>query len=108
MESPAKLLAFCLIASIFITTDCYSISAEEKIYPPTADAKPQVINGYILPPEPDQEVNNGTLLGVDSNGNGVRDDVEIYITQRFQNFQNAHIDRAIAMQYARATQIIIQ
>jgi len=34
------------------------------------------INGHRLPPEPDPTINNATLLGVDSNDNGVRDDVE--------------------------------
>ncbi|MEA2098073.1 MAG: hypothetical protein U9P70_03310, partial [Patescibacteria group bacterium] len=36
----------------------------------------EIVNGYVLPPEPDPAVNNATLLGVDSNDNGVRDDVE--------------------------------
>ncbi len=66
------------------------------------------IGGHRLPPEPDPAINNSTLLGIDSNNNGVRDDVERYIYKRFQGFQNANIDRAIAMQYAKATQIIIQ
>ena len=41
-----------------------------------------VVDGHILPPEPDPAVNNATLGGVDSNNNGVRDDVErnIYAT----------------------------
>ncbi len=69
---------------------------------------PEVINGHQLPPEPDPVVNNSTLLGIDANGNGVRDDVERWIYNRFQSFENAGIDRAIAMQYAKATQIIIQ
>ena len=38
--------------------------------------EPEIINGYILPPEPDETLNNSTLLGIDSNNNGVRDDVE--------------------------------
>lgn len=38
--------------------------------------EPEIINGHILPPEPDPKINNATLLGVDSNNNGVRDDVE--------------------------------
>ena len=67
-----------------------------------------VINGHTLPPEPNPAINNATLLGVDSNENGVRDDVEIYIYKRFRNFENSRKDRAIAMQYAKATQIIIQ
>ena len=36
-------------------------------------------DGYILPPKPDSKINDSTLLGVDSNNNGVRDDVEIKI-----------------------------
>jgi len=36
------------------------------------------INGYRLPPEPDPKVNNATLLGVDVNNNGVRDDADYY------------------------------
>ncbi|HIP29029.1 MAG TPA: hypothetical protein EYG82_07635 [Sulfurovum sp.] len=38
-----------------------------------------VINGYTLPPEPNKVQNNKTLLGVDSNHNGIRDDVERFI-----------------------------
>lgn len=34
------------------------------------------INGISVPPEPDATLNNATLAGVDSNNNGVRDDVE--------------------------------
>ena len=44
-----------------------------------------VINGHTLPPEPDPKINNATLLGVDSNDNGVRDDVEIWIYKKYQN-----------------------
>ena len=38
-----------------------------------------LINGYTLPPEPNKVQNNKTLLGVDSNHNGIRDDVERFI-----------------------------
>lgn len=37
---------------------------------------PEVINGYQLPPEPDKQLNNSTLLGIDTNDNGIRDDIE--------------------------------
>ncbi len=43
----------------------------------------EVINGYTLPPEPDPKINNSTLLGIDSNSNGVRDDVERYIIKTY-------------------------
>lgn len=36
----------------------------------------EMINGISVPPEPDPTINNATLAGVDSNQNGVRDDVE--------------------------------
>jgi len=45
--------------------------------------EPEIINGHILPPEPDPKVNNATLLGVDSNNNGVRDDVERKILKTY-------------------------
>ncbi|WP_324172615.1 hypothetical protein [Sulfurimonas sp.] len=41
------------------------------------------INGYKLPPQPDETLNNSTLLGIDSNDNGVRDDVEIFIVKKY-------------------------
>ncbi len=63
----------------------------------------EVINGHILPPEPDSKINNATLLGIDSNNNGVRDDVEIWI---FHTYKES-IVQAVAMQNARAFQIIL-
>ena len=46
-----------------------------------------------------------TLEGIDTNRNGVRDDMERYIDQRFGASAK---ERAIALQYARASQIIIR
>ncbi len=63
----------------------------------------EVINGHILPPEPDSKINNATLLGIDSNNNGVRDDVEIWIFHTYKE----PIVQAVAMQNARAFQIIL-
>lgn len=40
------------------------------------------INGISVPPEPDATQNNATLAGVDSNANGVRDDVERKIAEK--------------------------
>ncbi len=45
----------------------------------------EVINGYTLPPEPDETINNSTLLGIDSNDNGVRDDVERWVIKTLKN-----------------------
>ena len=98
-----------------------------------------VVDGHTLPPEPDTQVNNATLLGVDVNNNGVRDDVERWIYETYDEYTPCHqeldaeetlpsgqviqfgkevcednpvpyhpVVRAVAMQGARAAQIIIQ
>ena len=67
---------------------------------------PEVINGYQLPPELDSQVNNSTLLGIDSNNNGVRDDVEIFIIKKY--IDHHKIVTEIGLQGARAYQMIIE
>jgi len=67
---------------------------------------PVIINGYTLPPEPDLAVNNATLLGIDSNDNGVRDDVEIWILKKYKD---EHIVvTEIALQIGRAYQKVLE
>ncbi len=58
------------------------------------------VNGHRLPPEPDPKINNATLLGVDVNDNGVRDDVERWIYKTYSH----PIERAAFMQLAKALQ----
>ncbi|MBD3790521.1 MAG: DUF5011 domain-containing protein [Campylobacterales bacterium] len=62
------------------------------------------VNGHRLPPEPDPTVNNSTLQGIDSNGNGIRDDVErkIYVEQKQQ------VDREILMQHAKVFNFVFE
>ena len=67
------------------------------------------INGHILPPEPDPKVNNATLLGVDVNDNGVRDDVERWIIIYYnKDPEYPKTKIAIALQYAWASQKILE
>jgi hypothetical protein len=61
------------------------------------------VNGHRLPPEPDKELNDSTLLGIDVNDNGVRDDVERWIYKTYDH----PIERGIFMQSARAYQKVI-
>ena len=71
--------------------------------------EPEIINGYVLPPEPDETLNNSTLLGIDSNDNGVRDDVEIYVIKRYAKDPDfPKTKTALAMQYAWSTQKILE
>ena len=46
----------------------------------------EIIHGHRLPPEPDPKINNSTLLGTDSNNNGIRDDVERWIYKRYDSY----------------------
>lgn len=64
------------------------------------------VNGHTLPPEPDPTVNNSTLLGIDSNDNGVRDDVERWIYETYKDKHPIYID--IAMQAGRAYKKVLE
>lgn len=66
----------------------------------------QEINGHRLPPEPNKTLNDSTLLGIDSNNNGVRDDVERWIYKKYENKHPVHID--IAMQAARGYKQVLE
>jgi len=67
---------------------------------------PEVINGFKLPPKPNKKKNNETLLGIDFNHNGVRDDVERWICYTYRDKHPIHID--IAMQAARGYRLVLE
>ena len=66
---------------------------------------PETVNGYLLPPEPDPAINTTTLLGVDSNDNGVRDDVERWLILKYQKHHRMVTE--IALQTGRAFQFML-
>ncbi|GIT98856.1 hypothetical protein [Sulfurovum sp. TSL1] len=72
----------------------------------TSNTYSETINGHTLPPEPDPKINNSTLLGIDSNNNGVRDDVERWIYETYKDEHPIHID--IAMQAGRAYKKVLE
>jgi len=45
------------------------------------------VDGHRLPPKPDPKINNSTLLGLDINNNGVRDDVERWIYEHYKEYK---------------------
>jgi len=92
------------IVIMLLTIVALSLSANsDKTKSHSKKIKKEVIDGYTLPPEPDPKINNATLLGVDVNHNGVRDDVERWIYHTY----NHPIERGILMQSARAYQKVI-
>ena len=64
------------------------------------------IAGHRLPFEPDPAVNNSTLLGIDSNNNGIRDDVERQIYENYKDKHPVYID--VGLQAAKAWQEILK
>ncbi|WP_345975313.1 hypothetical protein [Sulfurimonas sp. HSL3-7] len=102
MITHSNLLAITLLlTSIFMSgcsqSDGYSTSKNETV---------EVIHGYTLPPAPDPAINNSTLLGIDSNNNGVRDDVEIWILKKYKDKHPIYTE--IAMQAGRAWQKVLE
>ena len=80
-----------------VLTGC---SGGSSAQPSASSQTPQVINGITVPPEPDS-VANATLLGVDSNNNGVRDDVDRQIATLYGTDANRY---AAALQAAKSDQ----
>ena len=89
--SSLLLLASCTLADTNTTTPKEKTNTE------------WIVDGHVLPPEPDKALNDSTLLGIDSNKNGVRDDVERWIYKTYKH----PIERGIFMQSARAYNMVI-
>jgi hypothetical protein len=66
-----------------------------------ADKNPNpVFDGEVEPSIPNRSENDKTVLGIDSNKNGIRDDVEIWINRTALDYN----ERMAMRQYARAQQ----
>ena len=64
-------------------------------------ASEEKINGISVPPVPDSTTNSATVAGVDSNGNGIRDDVDRVLATEFGQSAAAYQE---AVSYARTQQ----
>ena len=60
------------------------------------------VMGTKLPPEPNRELNDSTIEGIDANQNGIRDDVELAI---FKLYPDSARIRAAELQYAMALEM---
>ena len=90
--------------TILITLQDKAVTVKAKLNTVTSEAVSLnitwTVNGHVLPPEPDPMLNDATLLGVDSNNDGVRDDIERKV---YATYPKA-IQRAVMMQAFRAEQ----
>lgn len=69
------------------------------------DCSLTVVNTFTLPPCPNQELSDSTLLGIDNNDNGVRDDVERWLVMKYKDHHP--IATEIGFQGARAHQFML-
>jgi len=97
------LLVFVLFYAFGLAMNGYhwwkTPAAVERIHARTVTM--EMVMGENLPPEPSADERDRTVAGVDSNGNGVRDDVELEIHRRHTD--SAKI-RAAQLQYAMGFQ----
>jgi hypothetical protein len=63
-------------------------------------------DGTNLPPMPDAALADATVEGIDTNSNGIRDEVELAIFAKYPGPENLKI-RAAALQYAKALQMYL-
>lgn len=75
-----NLLIAGLAIAVMIIGYKVAMPAQAKI--PKAEQKTPAENGIVLPPHPGN-VADLTRLGIDTNNNGVRDEVEIYIANKY-------------------------
>lgn len=76
------------------------VRSEERVaYIKSFRLDAQTIQGTNIPITPNEEINNSTVNGIDTNNNYIRDDIEVYI---YQTYQNDVKTRRAALQYAQS------
>ncbi len=71
----------------FGASDYYRDRVEPFLKELKANYKPQIVDGVLEPKEfPDLEEDKKSLEGIDSNHDGVRDDIEIFINRNFNTW----------------------
>ncbi|MDD4975994.1 MAG: hypothetical protein PHY93_16675 [Bacteriovorax sp.] len=95
-----------LSSILFLLVFFVSCNEYEKLMGPIlkiklADSNPNpIFDGEAEPPIPNRFENDRTILGIDSNNNGIRDDVDIWINRTALDYN----ERMAMRQYARAEQ----
>lgn len=87
-----------------VSSSISSMFSSDSSAASSSSSSGEAINGHVVPPEPDEELNNSTLAGVDSNINGIRDDVEIFVAKDFGGVAS---DYGLAVDHAKSLQIAV-
>lgn len=75
-----------IILSIALVKHFFFYDVYEREMSKAEKARLEIVDGYKTPPMPDRDLNDKDALGVDSNNNGVRDDIEIWINYAGKNY----------------------
>jgi hypothetical protein len=75
------------------------LSEERVVYIKSFKLDEQTMQGTNIPIPPNEEINNSTVNGIDSNNNYIRDDIEVYI---YQTYNKDRPTRLAALQYAQS------
>ena len=99
------LSGFMVAASAALVAACGGGGGGTSAPPPAPAGNTSTINGIGVPPEPEATSNAATLAGIDTNANGVRDDVERSIAQNTpQTFADAmKVAKVLQQQVAGTT-----
>ena len=99
------LSGFVVAASAALVAACGGGGGGTSAPPPAPAGNTSTINGISVPPEPEATSNAATLAGIDTNANGVRDDVERSIAQNTpQTFADAmKVAKVLQQQVAGTT-----
>lgn len=80
-----------LLAILILVCGC---NEYEKIMGPVVKMKMEdktsnpIFDGIAEPDMPNMDLNNKTVLGIDSNNNQIRDDIDIWINRTFENYND--------------------
>jgi hypothetical protein len=95
-----NLTAFVFLLFFFVACNDY-----EKIMGPALKAKMEdkntnpMFDGEVEPPMPNPKDNDKTLLGIDTNNNGIRDDIDIWINRTGKTYNERMALRQLARAY---------
>ena len=84
-----KLITFSFFLVLSGCADKYNYEYEKKVLPVLLEIKktyqPQIVDGVQEPLQfPDLEEDKKTLMGIDANEDGIRDDIEIYVNRTYK------------------------
>ena len=76
-----RILYVCLLLIVSISSGCseYKKNIKEAQNNKQKHPEQRIFDGEIEPKFPDENENEDTILGVDTNKNGIRDDIDIWI-----------------------------